>query len=160
MSKIELVPIGHVKNHRLDIKDDYWGDVVSELILNPDYFDETSLTNIELFSHAHIVFYFDQVPDEKIRRGARNPRNNTDFELMGIFAQRTKNRMNKIGLTRCEIVKVEGASLFVKGLDAINNTPVLDIKPVMRQFDAITAADIKQPEWVDSLMDKYFLDEQ
>jgi tRNA-Thr(GGU) m(6)t(6)A37 methyltransferase TsaA len=156
MTEIKLTPIGYVKNDRLEITDDFWGNVISEIKLNIDLFDQSALVNIDMFSHVHVIFYFDRVSDEKIRKGARHPRNNQNHPSMGIFAQRTKNRLNKIGLTRCKIIRLEGESLFVQGLDAINNSPVLDIKPVMYEFDFIKRSSIIQPSWVSEIMKDYF----
>jgi len=77
-----------------------------------------------------------------------------DWPLVGIFAQRGKNRPNRIGLTTCAILKVEGTRLHVRGLDAIDGTPVLDIKPVMREF--LPRGEVRQPEWASELMAEYW----
>ena len=73
--------------------------------------------------------------------------------LVGIFSQRGKDRPNQIGMTSVRIVSVDGAALIVKGLDAIDGTPVLDIKPYYPVYDK---KDAKVPEWVDRLMAHYF----
>jgi tRNA (Thr-GGU) A37 N-methylase len=73
---------------------------------------------------------------------------------VGILAQRGKNRPNRIGLTTCEIVGRNEASLRVRGLDAIDGTPVLDIKPVMREF--LPRGEVRQPEWATELMRGYW----
>jgi tRNA (Thr-GGU) A37 N-methylase len=74
------------------------------------------------------------VPDDEIRSGARHPRGRKDWPAVGIFAQRGKGRPNRIGVCICRLERVEGLNLFVRGLDAIDRTPILDIKPVMRDF--------------------------
>jgi tRNA (Thr-GGU) A37 N-methylase len=94
------------------------------------------------------------VPDAKIETGARRPRGNPDWPLVGIFAQRGKNRPNRIGVTVCRIVSVSGREIEVEGLDAIDGTPVLDIKPVMREF--LPRGDIRQPDWSRELMKDYW----
>ena len=73
--------------------------------------------------------------------------------MVGIFSQRAKDRPNRIGMTAVEIVSVSDRTLAVKGLDAVNGTPVLDIKPYYPVYDRKDAA---VPEWVDRLMDHYF----
>lgn len=150
---ISLAPIGIVRNVRTEIDDDDWGGVESVIELT-DALGAEALAGIEEFSHAEVVFYFDRVADEKIETGARRPRNNPAWPLVGILAQRGKNRPNRIGLTTCEIVGRHGSSLRVRGLDAIDGTPVLDIKPVMREF--LPRGEVRQPEWATELMREYW----
>lgn len=153
MNTFNVSSIGTVHNTRKTPEDDYWGQVVSEIRLNNDW-DVTSLDGIDAFSHAEIIFLFHLVSDDKIQYTARHPRNNTDYPKVGIFAQRGKNRPNKIGLTTVELIKREGLSIFVKGLDAIDGTPVLDIKPVMNEF--LPKGEVKQPNWSEDLMSNYW----
>ena len=80
----------------------------------------------------------DKVPDEKAVVQCRHPRNDKSLPEAGTFSQRNKNRPNKIGLTIVEFVKKSGNSIFVKNLDAIDKTPVLDIKPVIKEFLPLT----------------------
>lgn len=150
---IELMPIGYVKNNRKAIEDDHWGNVISEIII-ADSLNEECLKGLKDFSHAEIIFYFDQVKDSEINYTARHPRNNKDWPMIGIFAQRGKNRPNKIGLCIVKIIKCDGNKLIVKGLDAIDNTPVLDIKPVMKEF--LPHEEIIQPQWSTELMKNYW----
>ena len=70
------------------------------------------------------------------------------------FSQRAKDRPNQLGLTVCELIKVDGLSIKVRGLDAINQTPVIDIKPYFKQFGP--KGEVIQPDWVDSLMKSYY----
>jgi tRNA (adenine37-N6)-methyltransferase len=81
-----------------------------------------------------VVFHFDQVPDSEINAGARHPRSRADRPLVGISAQRGKGRPNRIGVSTCRLLSVDGLKLTVRGLDATLGTPVLDIKPVMKGF--------------------------
>ena len=149
-----ITPIGIVKNSRSQVEDDNWGGIVSEIVLQ-GALEAEALLGIEDFSHAEILFYFHQVPDAKIETGARHPRNNTDWPKVGILAQRGKNRPNRLGLTTVKIIRRDGASLFVLGLDAIDGTPVLDIKPVMQEFQP--QGEIRQPEWASELMKNYWI---
>jgi tRNA-Thr(GGU) m(6)t(6)A37 methyltransferase TsaA len=150
---IGMSPIATVKNDRKEVEDDNWGDVISILELDPA-FSEDALFQIESFSHAEIFYYFDRVEDSKIESGARHPRNNQEWPKVGIFAQRGKNRPNRLGATIVKIVKREGRQLFVKGLDAIDGTPILDIKPVMKEF--LPREEVAQPGWATELMRNYW----
>ena len=100
-----------------------------------------------------ILFYLSQAEFDKERHLQRKPRNRADMPLTGIFSQRAKNRPNRIGMTAVEIVSVSDGTLVVRGLDAIDGTPVLDIKPYYPQYDRRDAA---VPEWVNRLMKDYF----
>ncbi len=153
MSEITVMPIGHVHNTRLNLADDNWGGIVSEIRLD-ESLPEESLDGIETFSHAEILFYFDQVADEEDILMFRHPRGNKNWPRVGIFAQRNKDRPNYLGLTMVSILKREGRSLFVKGLDAVDGTPVLDIKPVFVEF--LPREAIHQPEWSHELMKDYW----
>ena len=151
---IAMEPIGRVQAMRAEAEDDYWGGVESRIVLD-DRFDADALRGLDDFSHAEIVFHFDQVDEVKIVHGARHPRNNPDWPRVGIFAQRGKNRPNRIGTTIVRILRCEGRVLHVAELDAVDNTPVLDIKPVMAEFLPRTA--VRQPDWSRQLMRDYWL---
>lgn len=150
-----IEPIAFVNNTRKDIADDQWGPVIStiELVEN---IDEASLRGIHEFSHLEIIFYFDKVSDDKIQYEARHPRNNTNYPEVGIFAQRGKNRPNKIGVTIVELIELKQRSFIVKGLDAIDGTPIIDIKPVMKEF--LPRGEVRQADWSVSLMKNYWGD--
>lgn len=151
--KIELKPIGYVKNSRKVIDDDFWGKVTSEIILN-ELFTEDSLKGITDYSHAEIIFYFDKADKEEINYGKRHPRGNTNWPEVGIFAQRRKDRPNHLGHTIVKIIGTDENVLKVQGLDAIDNTPVLDIKPVLKEF--LPREDVTQPGWASELMKDYW----
>jgi tRNA-Thr(GGU) m(6)t(6)A37 methyltransferase TsaA len=146
-------PIATVHNQRDEVADDDWGEVISRIELAPDVAPE-SIAGLEDFSHVEVLFVFDRVPDAKIELGARHPRNNTAWPKVGIFAQRGKNRPNRIGLCTAEIIRREGRELIVKGLDAIDGTPVIDLKPVMNEF--LPRSTVKQPRWASELMAQYW----
>jgi tRNA-Thr(GGU) m(6)t(6)A37 methyltransferase TsaA len=150
---ITLSPIATVKNSRKAIEDDHWGDVISIIELE-DAYSEESLFQLEDFSHAEIIYHFHLVEESKIETGARHPRNNKEWPKSGIFAQRGKNRPNRLGATIVKILKREGNQLLVQGLDAIDGTPILDIKPVMKEF--LPREEIRQPEWAAELMKNYW----
>ena len=150
---IAMEPIGYVRAPRAAAEDDYWGGMESTIVLT-DTCDPDALLGIEDFSHAEILFYFDQVEEQKVIRGARHPRNNADWPRVGIFAQRGKNRPNRIGSTIVRVIRRDGRLLYVAELDAVDNTPVLDIKPVMQEF--LPRESVRQPQWSRELMRQYW----
>ena len=145
-------PIGVVVGGRLEILDDNWGGV-SCIIRLDQRFGPDCLSGLQDFSHVEVVFFFDRVPEEKIETAARQPRGRKDWPLVGIFAQRGKNRPNRLGVSRARIRRIDGLDLQVEGLDAIEGTPVLDLKPVMREFEP--RGGIRQPGWATELMQDY-----
>jgi tRNA-Thr(GGU) m(6)t(6)A37 methyltransferase TsaA len=146
-------PIGYVRGARANPEDDFWGEGRARIEL-AEAIPEDALLGLEAFSHAEVIFYFHQVDPAKIVVGARHPRNNPAWPLTGIFAQRGKNRPNRLGLTIVRIVGVHGRNLEVADLDALDGTPVLDIKPVMQEFLPRTA--VQQPAWASELMEDYW----
>ena len=148
-----LQPIAFVHNERINVEDDLWGEVESVIELT-DLYTEESLQGVEQFSHIEVIFYFNRVREENIQYKARHPRNNEEYPKVGIFAQRGKNRPNRLGATIVKVVRREGKCLIVKGLDAIDGTPILDMKPVMKEF--LPKEEIKQPDWATELMKNYW----
>jgi tRNA-Thr(GGU) m(6)t(6)A37 methyltransferase TsaA len=151
---IQMQAIGIVEAIRPHAEDDFWGGEEACISLAAEFTAE-SLQGLADFSHVEVLYCFHEVEPAKIVSGARHPRNNKAWPLVGIFAQRGKNRPNRIGSTICRIVRVEGTKLFVAELDAINGTPVLDLKPVMAEF--LPRQEIRQPEWSRELMREYWL---
>jgi tRNA-Thr(GGU) m(6)t(6)A37 methyltransferase TsaA len=150
---IILEPIAHVRASRTTPEDDFWGGETATIEL-ADGYDPECLFGLEDFSHAEVIFHFHQVDPAKVVLDARRPRNNPDWPRIGIFAQRGKTRPNRLGSTIVRIVAREGRSLRVAELDAIDGTPVLDIKPVMREF--LPREAVRQPDWVAELMRDYW----
>jgi tRNA-Thr(GGU) m(6)t(6)A37 methyltransferase TsaA len=148
-----LEPIGIVRSSRTDVRDDDWGEVVARIELADDFGPE-ALDGLDEFSHAEIFFVFDRVASDGIERGARHPRGNTAWPKVGIFAQRGKNRPNRLGSTIVRIRGRQGRVIEVAGLDAIDGTPVVDIKPVMAEF--LPREPVRQPSWSHELMRKYW----
>lgn len=148
-----IEPIAFVKNERNKIEDDYWGNVISDIILS-DKLSEDSLKGIVEFSHVEIIFYFHLADPAAISISASHPRNNKKLPKTGIFAQRKKARPNMLGSTIVKLIKAEKNILTVSGLDAINETPVIDIKPVMREF--LPEGNVTQPEWTKEIFKNYW----
>lgn len=150
--KIELKPVAFVRNVRTKPIDDEWSSVASHIILAPDI-PYSALQGIKEFSHLEIIYYFDQVIKQEIVY-ENHPRGNTNYPKVGIFAQRKKDRPNQLGICTVELIQLDGNQLTVKYLDAIDGTPVLDIKPVLREFEPQSS--IRQPEWTTDLMKHYW----
>lgn len=151
MPHIEMRPIGFVRNDVKDKKDHSWGEELSTIVLDESY--RHGLTGLADFSHAIILTYLDKAAYDPDKHLQRRPQNRADMPLTGIFAQRAKDRPNPIGITAVQIVAVDGCTLTVKGLDAVDGTPVLDIKPYYPVYDR---KDATVPQWVDQLMEHYF----
>lgn len=138
--QIVMSPIGYVKTDAVgnQVKDK---TRISRIMLNQDLLE--ALDGLDGFSHVFVLFWLNEVTDPN-RALKFHPRGRTDMPLLGVFALRTNQRPNPIGLTLVELVKVEGNVLTVRGLDAYDGTPVLDIKP----FDSWdNAEDARVPEW-------------
>jgi tRNA-Thr(GGU) m(6)t(6)A37 methyltransferase TsaA len=145
--------VGVVRNDRVDVQDtDNWGDVVSTITVDERFGDE-ALLGLADFSHVEVLFVFDQLDELPDYREPRRSRGREDLPPVGVFAGRGPRRPNRIGVTTCAVVTVDGRKLTVRGLDAVTGTPVIDMKPAMVQFHP---ANIRQPEWVDRLMGEYF----
>jgi tRNA (adenine37-N6)-methyltransferase len=147
-------PIGWVRSSRIDAIDDDWDAVTATISLDADRFSSQALVGLDEFSHIEVVFVFDQVGVTDIESGARHPRGNVEWPKVGIFAQRAKMRPNRLGVSVCRLVEVDGLVLRVQGLDAIDGTPVLDIKPYMSEFGA--RGEVHQPAWSHELMASYW----
>lgn len=145
--------IGFVSAARTAPEDDNWGGARSTITL-VETMDETALDGIETFSHVEVIFVFHGVLPGGAVTGARHPRNNPAWPKVGIFAQRGKNRPNRIGCTICRVEGRSGRSLVVSELDAIDGTPVLDVKPVMTEF--LPRGATRQPAWATELMAAYW----
>lgn len=150
--EIKLQPIATVKNSRTEPIDDHWETIIAEIEL-ASHIPTEAFESISDFSHLEIIYYFDKVKNEDIVFSGR-PRGNPNYPLVGIFGQRKKDRPNKIGLATVELLEHNGRTIKVKFLDAIDGTPVLDIKPVFKEFQPKTT--IKQPVWVADLMKNYW----
>jgi tRNA-Thr(GGU) m(6)t(6)A37 methyltransferase TsaA len=145
--------IGRVSSSRTEAIDDDWGAITSTITLLDPYGPD-ALAGLDAFSHLEVIYLFDRVDPDRVHRGARVPRDNPAWPAVGIFAQRAKNRPNRLGLATCELVDVEGTTIHVRGLDAIDGTPVLDIKPFMVEFAPRAA--VVQPAWSHELMAGYY----
>jgi tRNA-Thr(GGU) m(6)t(6)A37 methyltransferase TsaA len=150
---MEVTAIGTVHSSRTEPTDDDW-DHETTVIRLSDEFDESALWGLDAFSHIEVVYGFHRVDADNVEVGARRPRGNPDWPEVGIFAQRGKNRPNRLGVTTCAVLGVDGRAITVRGLDAIDGTPVLDIKPYLREF--APRGEVRQPSWSTELMSQYW----
>jgi len=151
---LNIEPIGRVVGGRVDPTDDGWGDVEATIVLDDALLEPDAVQCLDEFSHLEVVYLFHLVDDSEVARGARRPRGNPEWPEVGILAQRAKARPNRIGVSGCELVDVDGFKLRVRGLDAVDGTPVLDVKPFMVEF--APRGPVYQPGWASDLMRHYW----
>ena len=149
-----MAAIGHVVGGRIEPVDDDWDAVEARIVLDPLRFSAEALLGLQEFSHAEIVWMFDRLPESDVTQGARHPRGNKAWPRVGIFAQRGRNRPNRLAVSVARIVRVHALELTVAGLDAVDGTPVLDIKPVMSGF--LPRGPIREPRWAAEIMQEYW----
>ncbi len=142
---VTLRPIGYVRSRIKETMPDGWADVESRIVIRPDL--EPMLLNIGEYSHIIVVFWPHLVPDDV--RGSKpqlHPRDDDKNPLMGVLATRSQIRPNPVLTSPVPLLEVKGNVLRVRGLDAIDGTPVLDIKPYLPHYDSIS--DARVPGWV------------
>jgi tRNA (adenine37-N6)-methyltransferase len=149
---MDCTPIGVVRNAATEAVDEGWGDVVSTIVLEPQL--APGLAGLDDFSHVVVVYALHEAAFDPAQHLHRRPRGMADMPEIGIFAQRARHRPNRIGVTTVALVSVEPGGIVVRGLDAIDGTPVLDIKPHVPVYDS--PADVHTPAWIDTLMEDYF----
>ena len=146
--EITLKPIGVVKNEvkqppqpELD-----WQDVVSEIVVDSSLSE--ALDNLDEFSHIIVLYWMHRV---KVGRAPTrvHPKGRQELPLVGLFASRSPYRPNPLGKATVRLLERKGNILKVEGLDAIDGTPVIDIKPYIPGYDSVD--DAKVPPWITSL---------
>jgi len=154
MRSIAMEPIGFVSSPRTVPLDDDWADVRATITLDPERFTPAALEGLSEFSHVEVLYVFDRVDPESVETASRHPRGNESWPSVGVFAQRAKGRPNRIGVCVCQLISVEGLRVAVAGLDAIDATPVFDLKPYMAEF--APRGEVRQPAWSHELMAGYW----
>jgi len=150
---VTLTPVGTVRGGRAEAIDDQWEGVEASIVLDAR-FPLDSLLGLESFSHLDVVYRFHLVDESRVVSGARHPRGNAAWPLVGIFAQRAKARPNLLGVSTCRILGVEDLTIRVADLDAVDGTPVLDLKPHLVEMGPRTV--VTEPSWVRELMEHYW----
>lgn len=144
--------IGIVKSPVKEGVDKGWGEVISELHINEQFAD--GLNAIDSLSHIIVVFEMHKSTWNPRTDLVRRPQGRADMPLIGIFAQRAKHRPNPIGIAVVQLLGAKRSVLKIKGLDAIDGTPILDLKPYFPRYDRV--AEATTPEWVDRIITGYF----
>jgi tRNA-Thr(GGU) m(6)t(6)A37 methyltransferase TsaA len=152
VNEFTLRAIGVVRSPASAAVDEGWGEVEARIVLAPEY--RAGLRGLGEFSHVLVVALLHGASFEAARHLVRRPRGLADMPELGIFAQRAKDRPNPLGITVVPLLAVTDDGITVRGLDAIDGTPILDLKPYFPQFDSASGARV--PEWVGRLMTGYF----
>jgi tRNA-Thr(GGU) m(6)t(6)A37 methyltransferase TsaA len=143
--------IGTVNSPISEPVDMNWGKVESEIILKPEYIP--GLLGLDGFSHLIVLTLLHEakyIPEKHLRR---HPQERENMPLLGIFAQRARHRPNRIGVTAVELVELKENGVKVRALDAIDGTPIIDIKPYVPAYDR---KNVTIPRWMEQMMKCYF----
>jgi tRNA (adenine37-N6)-methyltransferase len=152
--ELTVRPIAHVIGGREQPTDDYWGGTKSIIRIDDPRFDEESTQGLDEFTHLEIVFFFHLTDKNDLHFGARAARDNPAWPKVGVFGHRNMRRVNWLGVSRCKLHRVDGLDLHVEDLDAVDGSPVLDIKPWFEEMGPRGDAD--QPTWVTEMLVDYF----
>ena len=144
--------IGVIYNGVKEPIDEGWGHIESEIVLDEAF--ANGLDGIEAFSHILVLYWMHRAAEAEPVRMRRRPQGRSDMPEVGIFAQRARHRPNPIGVMAVQLLRRDKNRLVVRGLDAINGTPVVDVKPYVSQFDAVDSP--TAPAWMSQLMERYF----
>ena len=150
---VTFKPVGVVRNDINKMSTGNYAQAESRIEINADL--APGLQGLADFSHMVVVFHLDRIPAfDKEQQLLRNPRGMEHLPPVGVFAQRTKFRPNPIGVTPVRLVSIQGNTLIVTGLDAMDGTPVLDVKPYIPEFDSVERS--SQAGWVPDMLKGYF----
>jgi tRNA-Thr(GGU) m(6)t(6)A37 methyltransferase TsaA len=148
---VKCVIIGTVNSPITRPVDTNWSHVFSEIIIKEKF--APGLLGLEDFSHLIVLTFLHKAKFTLGKHLRRHPQERTDLPVLGIFAQRARHRPNRIGVTAVEIIDIKENRIKVRGLDAIDGTPIIDIKPYVPRFDR---KDATIPEWMNKIMKNYF----
>jgi len=150
----DVAPVAHVVGGRVEPTDDYWGGTRAVIRIDSEAFPPEATVGLSEFSHLEVVFRFHLTDPARPHPGIGYPRNNPDWPLVGVFAQRNIRRRNLLGVSRCRLLRVDGLDLHVEDLDAVDGTPVLDIKPWLATF--APRGRTREPAWSGDMLRDYF----
>ena len=151
LADVTLQPIGAVRNRVKGPMPSGWADVKSRLVLRPELAE--ALLGLDGYSHVYVLFWPHQIPEEV--RGSKprlHPLDDEANPLQGVLATRSQIRFNPILVSVVPLLKVEGNVLHVQGLDAVDGSPVLDVKPYIPYHDCVPEARV--PQWVDKRVEE------
>jgi tRNA (Thr-GGU) A37 N-methylase len=152
--QITMEPIGFVRGGRREATKDHWGDNRCRLELDENRFSRDALIGLDEVSHVEVIFYFHIDANEPTELGARRPRGRPDCPLVGIFAQHGRMRPNRIGASIRRVLELDGTTVVVEGLDAVDGTPILDIKPLWTGY--LPRGEVREPQWAKEIMGQYW----
>jgi len=147
MKEMVLKPIGIVRSEVKEQMRGGWAEVTSEIVIE-EHLTE-SLEGLEEFSHIIVVYWMHHIPTDERPPAKVHPRGRTDLRLVGLFATRAPHRPNSLGLSVARLQQRKGNILRVVGLDAIDGTPVLDLKPYLPRLDS--PPDVRIAGWAKKL---------
>ncbi|WP_326559781.1 SAM-dependent methyltransferase [Micromonospora sp. NBC_01796] len=150
----QVEPVAYVVGGRVEPTDDYWGGTRAIIRIDGSRFDADATAGLDEFSHLEIVFRFHLTDPTDLNLGARRPRDNPEWPPVGIFGHRNMRRLNWLGVSRCRLLKVDGLDLHVEELDAVDGTPVLDIKPWFGEFGP--RGEVNQAPWSTAMLGRYY----
>ncbi len=149
-----VAPVAHVVGGRAKPTDDYWGGSRSIIRIDTARFTSEATRGLDAFSHLEVVFRFHLQDQTDLNLGARRPRDNPAWPEVGIFGHRNMRRVNWLGVSRCRLLWVDGLDLHVEDLDAVDGTPVLDIKRWFVEFGP--RGEVHEPAWPGEMLVDYF----
>lgn len=151
---LTVEPVAYVVGGRAEPTDDYWGGSRCLIRIDSQRFPADSTSGLEDFSHLEVVYRFHLTDPADVHFGARSARDNPSWPRVGIFGHRNMRRPNRLGVSRCRLLKVDGLDLHVEDLDAVAGTPVLDIKPWFAEMGP--RGHIRQAPWSTEMLRDYF----
>ena len=152
--KFEVEAIAYVVGGRTEPTDDYWGGTRAIIRLEDPRFTAESLRGLEEFSHLEVMFRFHLTDPNDLNFGARSARDNPEWPAAGMLAHRNMRRVNQIGISRCTLLKVDGLDLHIEDLDAVDGTPVFEVKPWFAEFGP--RGPVRQALWTTDMLRDYF----
>lgn len=141
---LKIKVIGVVRNNVRESIFGGWKEVISNLEIYDDFID--GLSGLEDYSHVTVIYWMNAVDSCTL---THRPQGKKDVPEVGIFACRCPTRPNPLGISTAKLLRKDKKSLSVKGLDALDGTPIIDIKPYTPQYDLYS--DVVIPEWVNKL---------
>ncbi len=141
---ITIKPLGIARNAVDRPMSSGWGDIVTEIVIDKGY--AKGLDGIEDYSHVIVIYWFSKEMECHVKH---HPQGNMDVPFVGIFACRCPQRPNPIAVSTVELLERKDNVIKVKGLDILNGTPILDIKPYTPQYDVVKES--KVPSWINKL---------
>lgn len=151
---VTLAVLGRVVGGRAEPTDDFWGGTRAVIRLDDGVFTPEAVRGLEEFSHLEVVFRFHLTDQTDLNLGARRPRDNPEWPEVGAFGHRNMRRLNWLGVSRCRLLAVDGLDLHVEDLDAVDGTPVLDVKPWFAEFGP--RGETRQPVWPTAMLADYY----